>query len=191
MKIKIGFFSVLLCATLIVFERQLALAALLSIALHEFGHLAAARISGIQISEFKTSIYGARISASYELFSYKDEIFLCAMGPLMNFILALFLLPIYNATKNQFILNIIASSLFLGALNLLPIKGFDGGRIFLSLLNIFCPQEIASKIISALSFCVIFVLWSISVYLLIVANAGLSAFVFSLSLFSNLFNDRF
>ena len=191
MKIKIGFFSVLLCVTLLVFERQLALAALLSIALHEFGHFAAARICGIQISEFKTGIYGARISASYELFSYKDEIFLCVMGPLVNFILALALLPVYSATKNQFILNVIASSLFLGILNLLPIKGFDGGRIFLSLLNIFCPHEIASKIISAVSFCIIFILWSTSVFLLIVANAGLSAFVFSLSLFSSIFNDRF
>ena len=191
MKIKIGFFSVLLCVTLFVFERQLALATLLSIALHEFGHLAAAKMSGIQISEFKTGIYGARITASYELFSYKDEIFLCIMGPLINFLLALVLLPVYNATENQFALSVIASSLFLGTLNLLPIKGFDGGRIFLSLLNIFCPYRIASGIIYALSLFLIFILWSTSVYLLIVAEAGLSAFVFSLSLFINIFSDKF
>ena len=191
MKIRIGFFTILLCTALIVLEPRIAIAAFISITLHECGHILAARISGIGISEVKMSIYGARLSASDRIFSYKDEIFLCIMGPLVNFLLALFLLPLYKATHSQFILDTTVCSLFLGTLNLMPIKSFDGGRILFSMLNILCPPRSAACIISAVSFFVTFVFWCLSVYLLIVARAGLSAFVFSVSLFFNLFTNRF
>lgn len=191
MKIKVGAFPILLCAVLFIFEPRIALAAVLAIISHEYGHLLAAKICGINIREFRASIYGARLSTEDRLFSYKDEIFLCIMGPTVNFLIALILLPIYKATQGQLILDTAVCSLFLGTLNLMPIKSFDGGRILFSFLNIFCPPRTASTIISLLSFSVTFVFWCLSVYLLIIARTGLSAFVFSVSLFLNLTSGRF
>ncbi len=187
MKVKIGFFSVMLFLSLLLSHSFFALAAFLSVLIHELAHIAAAKLLKIRLTECKIGIYGAGLSPDSKQFSYKDEIFLCFAGPVSNYISILLLLPLYLYLKNDFLLYFLLSSLILGTLNILPIKSFDGGRILYSILCIFKDPFLAETTLSVISFLLIFIIWCFSVYLLLVAGAGLSLFIFSLSLFSRFF----
>ena len=184
MKIKVGFFAILLFFSLFITHPSFSFASLLAVFLHELGHLLAARICHIGMKEFSLGLFGAGLTPDDRLYSYFDEIILCLGGPLTNLFfasLALF------SSSSPFLESFIFASFAYGILNLLPIRTFDGGRIFRSLLLFFLPLTLTEKILSALSFFCIFCLWSISVYLLLRTTSSLSLFVFSLSLFCRLF----
>ena len=187
MKIKIGFFAVMLTLSLILSHSLFSLAALLAALLHEIGHILVARLCKIRLVECKIGIYGAGLFPECNLFSYQKEILLCAAGPLANFLTATVGMIIFNCYPSDFLQWFIFSSFLLGVMNLLPIKDFDGGRILYSLLSVKVSIKAAEQTLRALSFCFIFLLWSFSVYLLLRASSSLSLFVFSISLFVRIF----
>ena len=184
MKIKIGFFAILFGLSLLLSHSLFSLAAVLAALCHELGHLLAARILGIGFREFRVGLYGAGLEPSGELFSYGQEILLCLAGPLTNLTLALLL---WKMPHPLFVSHFIFSSLALGILNLLPIRGFDGGRTLQALLLFFFPPRTVRGILNLLSFLFVFLLWSFSVFCLLRIAATLSLFIFSLSLFFRLF----
>lgn len=189
MKIKIGFFSVLLFITLFYTHSYFALAAFAAVFLHELGHIVAAKLLKVKLKECKLSIYGAGLSPDNTVYSYSDEIILCVFGPLANILSCTAVIPLFLHSNNIFILYFIVSSMILATINLLPIKSFDGGRIMHSLICSFGTQRTADVCLSVTSFLLIFILWSLSVYVLIISGSGLSTFVFSISLFSKFFVD--
>ena len=81
----------------------------------------------------------------------------------------------------------VMTSVALGIINLLPISGFDGGRMFSALAHSLFSCRTAERISSVLSFVIIFALWCFSVYLMFKISASVSLFVFSLSLFAKIF----
>jgi len=187
MKLKIGFFAIMLALSFLLDPSPLSLCSLLAALLHELGHIAMARICHIRLRECKVGIYGAGLIPDGSLYSYGQEILLCLAGPLTNLLTACLLLPIKINDTNEFLQGFFFASLVLGLLNLLPIKGFDGGRVLHALLSLRLQPHTVSLITSACSFLCIFSLWSASVYLLLRAAASLSLFIFSLSLFSRIF----
>ena len=106
-------------------------------------------------------------------------------GPLANFLSALIIYPFCDASMlcRSFWLY----SLSLGILNLLPIKSFDGGRIFSSLLLCKLSPKTVESILNFTSFILIFTLWSISIYLLLKISSSVSLFVFSVAVFAKIF----
>ena len=190
-KIKIAIPSLIIIAALIFSGDTLPLLAVFSAAaLHELGHILAAKALGIKFSEFTLSLLGARLNTESKLISYGSEIILAAAGPAVNlFCFAAFLPQALNANEGSgaFFSYFTAASLLLGFLNLLPIISFDGGRIVCSSISFFADSYTASKVLKILSFFCLFMLWGSSVYLLIKASASLSLFVFSVSLFARLF----
>ncbi len=185
-KIKISFFGGLMVAALILTHSYLSLAALLAAAIHECGHILAARVCKISLCEMRLGIFGASLSTSSGLCSYKKEIFLAAAGPFFNFLtVALFYPIIKNA--NDFSELFLAASLFLGILNLLPIADLDGGRILYCFICQKGSPKVASAVCSTLSFLCVICLWLLSVYLLLRRSSSLSLFVFSISLFAKIF----
>ena len=164
-----------------------ALAAFLSVAIHESGHIIAAKILRINLTECKIDIYGAALSTASFDFSYGDEIFLCICGPATNFFTAVICIPIYHVVNCDFLLYFIFSSFSLASLNLLPVKGFDGGRIFNSLLCLITDAYKAERVTLVVSFIIILLLWIVSVYLMLIARSNLSLFIFSISLFIKIF----
>ena len=122
-----------------------------------------------------------------DLFSYNREILLCLAGPATNFLCVFIGLHTFGAFPSDFYQYFIFASAALGILNLLPIQGFDGGRILHALLSKHLEPRVVGAWISALSFLFIFLLWSISLYLLIRTASSLSLFIFSLSLFARIF----
>ena len=186
LKIKISFSGAIMVLALFLTHSYISLAALLAAFLHELGHIIAAKICKIDLGELKLGIFGASLTSKVMLCSYKKEIFLCLAGPLVNLTSVLILFP-FCKFENNFYTLFISTSLFLGLLNLLPIYEFDGGRILFCALSYLHSQELARKIIFALSFILIFALWTLSVYLLLRLSSSLSLFIFSLSLFSKIF----
>ncbi|MBR6681061.1 MAG: site-2 protease family protein [Clostridia bacterium] len=189
LKIKTGFFSLLLSLTLILTKPNYFPALFLSVFIHELGHLLGAKLCRVTIKELKLGIFGAGLSPKDALISYKKEIVLCLLGPLANFlsILAAHMIIPRSLLDNEFFSNFLMSSLALGVLNLLPVESFDGGRIFLSLLSLRLSPKLSGAIMSTISFIIIFTLWCLSVYLLLRISSSLSLFVFSSYLFAKIF----
>ncbi|MBQ7375324.1 MAG: hypothetical protein IJW52_00370 [Clostridia bacterium] len=185
MKLGISFFSLLMLLSLILTHSYLSLAAIVAAALHECGHIIAAKLCGIPLVDMKLGIFGATLTTDRALCSYGKEILLALAGPATNLLcLALCsLLPIQCEAIELFCV----ASCGLAILNLLPIRELDGGRIvYCALASTFSPS-LASRVVGALSFGIIFSLWTLSVYLILRLGASLSLFIFSCFLFCKIF----
>ena len=185
-KIKASFFAVLIVISLFFTHSYLSLAAMLSATLQEIGHIIAAKLCNIPLNRLKLDIFGASLEIGQGLYPYKSEVILAAAGPTVNIITFLLLIPFLSSPLPFFEL-VALSSLFLAILNLLPILDFDGGRILSCLLASVFDTTISTKVCSLLSYITVFLLWIISVYLMLRLGTSLSLFVFSSALFVKLF----
>ena len=181
MKIRISFFGVLMIISLIATRSYLSLAAMLAAFTHEMGHLLAASLCDVKIKELRLDIFGAALTPTHAFSSYKQELTVAAGGPLVNIIFAIFIL-IFCKGRGQFLEQFMTASFFLGGLNLLPISDFDGGRILRCSLSYLFSVNAVELLCLVASFLVLFVLWMLSVYMMLQFGASLSLFVFSFAL---------
>jgi Zn-dependent protease len=160
-------------------------ACLSAAAIHELGHIAAAKLLSINLSELRIDVLGARLGTCGRLCSYPALITLCLAGPAINFLCFVIALPFCNRVEwlHEFGL----SSLSLGLMNLIPVEGFDGGRILHALLSLALPVSAVEKIGSILGFFSLLCIWLLSVWLLLRTGTSLTLFVFSCCLFAMLF----
>lgn len=185
-RVKISFFAAVMLFALVIGHSYISLAAIIAAALHELGHITAGRLCNTPLSELKLGIFGASLSTSREISSYKAEITVALAGPAVNFIFAAFML-LFRSHLGDFGQMFLASSLFLGLLNLLPISDFDGGRALFCFIAMKGSLSCAQRLLKISSFFFVFALWSLSVYLILRLGASLSLFVFSASLFCKIF----
>lgn len=162
-----------------------ALMTLPAAALHELGHLLAARAMRVPIKSMRLSVLGAAIEPDMLRCSYKKEMILSICGPLANLITAALAFLIFGTNGNA--LYFIVSSVFLALLNLIPAGSFDGGRILSGLLLSFLSPAAVSRISDTVSFFCFFSLWTVSVYFIFKTGSYLSLFIFSCSLFARIF----
>ncbi len=187
-KLRVGFSVVaMLAATLISGRLTEFFAAMTAAALHEFGHIAAARLIGVKLSGMSLDLLGARLDTGKKLISYGDELRLAAAGPFVNLVCFVAVYPLTLTAPTPFVNTFAAASAGLCLLNLLPIESFDGGRILSCIISMTSDPDRAGRTVRALSFFCIFALWSVSVYLLLRTGSSLSLFVFSAALFARLF----
>ncbi len=154
---------------------------LLAAAIHEVGHLTAARLLHIPIRCLRLDLLGARLETGSRLLSYGEEWLLCAAGPLFSLLAAippLLLLPASPAA-----VRFSTVSLALGVFNLLPIGSFDGGRMLEATLSPLLGQQRTAALMTAVGFAFLFFLWCLSVYCLLRVGDGLSMLCFCMSLF--------
>lgn len=161
---------------------------LIAAVLHEVGHLLAARVLQISVSALRLGFLGARIEAESGVLSYGSEWVLAAAGPFASFVCAGVAAPFRNTS--DFALRFCAVSLLLGLLNLLPIDTFDGGRMMRCTVAKLFGQGVSDAVCRVLSFGMLFLLWSASVYLLLRAGSGISWLGFSMSLFGRFFETE-
>lgn len=112
------------------------MAALLSITLHELGHLVLAHFCGCGINCVKATPVGLSISISDEGITGENAIKIYCAGPLVNLLLfaaAFSVNSIFNI-RHKFIVLFAATNLFLALFNLIPAYPLDGGRILLKVL---------------------------------------------------------
>ena len=192
-RLRISIFGILMILILLFGDNyRYAIIALSAATVHELGHIVASFILKMKINSFSVNLFGARLGISLPMYSYKKELLLSLSGPLANIVCGIPALYIYtkcditNKSSFYFIFFAVAC-FFLALLNLLPIKEFDGGRIFVCMSAPILGIYTAEKLLSRLSFLFIFILWSISIYLMIRTGASLALFAFSSALFTELF----
>ncbi len=192
------------CA-LIVSEKASVLAVYTAAAIiHEFGHILAARILKIKIREISFDFSGLRIEVDEKLTPYSAELGLAAAGPLSNFVASFAVYMFMNRSgigllsalesAERFIdsgdANIesvcgffIISSCVQAAINLLPVKTFDGGRILYCAIASISNEKAADAVLSVTSCVFAFILWTVSLYLMLKISAGLGVYIFSACIF--------
>ncbi|MBR2388407.1 MAG: site-2 protease family protein [Clostridia bacterium] len=189
-KIKFDFFSVFIFFVSLFIKNKYTSLTILAVTIHEVGHVFAAFIFKIKITELSVGILGARLKTSHSLTSYFQEIMLCLFGPLFNFISFGLILVLYHNNLSNKLLYFATASILLGTLNLMPIKSFDGGRILESILSLFLSPKHTLNTVKLVSFFFVLTLWIISVYFLLIYTSSLGLFVFSAALFCNIFVDE-
>ena len=187
MKIKIGFFGIMMLLSLLLSNPSLSVPALLAAAIHELGHILAAKRMNIRLKELKLGIFGAGLLPQCASLSYGQEILLCLAGPLANGATVFLLHVLGLASTSSFCSVLCFASIALGGLNLLPVRDFDGGRMLGACLSLWFSPSVSERILTVLSFLLVWLLWGLSLYFLLRTSASLSLFVFSAALFSKLF----
>nr|MCR5653201.1 hypothetical protein [Ruminococcus sp.] len=144
----------------------------LSVIIHETAHLAAMVICkspfcGVKISVFEIKI----IEKSRHILDYKRDLIITSAGPLANI---LFFILFFSASVNFAVIN-----LLIGAFNLLPAAGLDGGQMIYLLLS----KHFSGRI-SAIILDIITVIISIPLFVLGILVLFRSAYNFSLLLVS-------
>ena len=174
---------------MLIYDRSgLAAMSLLAAALHEFGHLIAARAMKIPIGAMQFDLLGARIDVKGRILSYGEEWLLCMAGPLSSFVFSL--IGSFFWPNSLLAVTFSCASLLLGLLNLLPIQTFDGGRMLeCALLSFTTPQK-TSSFLQGCTFLFLWLLWAFSAYLMIKIADGISLFFFTVTLLARFFEGK-
>lgn len=120
----------------------------LAAACHELGHIIAAKLCGRKIEILTIYPFGADMRISGGVMPYKTELIVSSAGIIVNLLLCTLFLPFASEYTGFFAL----SNLALAMLNLIPVKGLDGGHIADCLLYMKLSYETAQKLSEAFSY---------------------------------------
>ncbi len=154
------------------------LALIAALVIHELGHLAMAKILGIPLVRFRLNPLGGVMTFDFSNSAYGREAMVHLSGPLAGLISGMVGWMLMN---NSFFTGI---SVVLACVNLLPIRGLDGGGILRCVLNCCCSPERAWRIGQICSMTGVLLLWTAVLWieLRVTANLGLMAFAAALLL---------
>ena len=147
--------------------------------LHEMGHVAAAWGWSVPIRAMRLDLFGARLELG-GLTGYTAELAVAAGGPLASLVCFALLRPWGAESGWTGLLG--TASLGLGLVNLLPVRGLDGGRMLACALSLAAGDRAADATLRVTTGLALGGLWLLSVYALLRAGETLSLFVFSLCL---------
>lgn len=183
MKIRITPGAILLFSVMLLCGDLLFLAGVVAAAWHECGHLLAARALKIPLRRLELDVGGASIEPAGQICSYQREGLLAAAGPAASLLLAL-LIPRNGA---EFFMLLRSSTLSLALFNLLPVTGFDGGRILTSLLSPLLGVAAARRVCCTCAYLSLLLLFSLASCLLLRYGESMLLAVLSASLFARSF----
>ncbi len=182
--------AILLAATILLEPPGVSVPSLAAAAIHEGGHLLAAKALKIELHSLSLNPIGATIHTRGALISYKKEWLLCFAGPCANLLscgIAYILNDNSEAAYGTAAFNFFAVSFMLAILNLLPIESFDGGRMMYCTIGNFFGPRVGFAVLRACSIISVCGLWMLSVYLLMRWGTSMSLLVFSSSVFCRIF----
>jgi len=112
-----------------------------SVVLHEYGHLLVARLLGYEVDGILFNVYGAGLKTN-NIYKPKDDILISIAGPLINIILIVLIVCLWwlFPTSYVFTLDFLKSNLVVFVFNILPIYPLDGGKILNLILDKCSPE---------------------------------------------------
>lgn len=126
-KIHISFlFCVVLCICLLTDKSGMATQTLLSITLHEAGHIFCMWVMDCAPKEIRLIPASVKVIRSFNV-GIKQEFWILFMGPCVNFVISLCAFINYSFYNRKNVLNFCLINAVLGLFNILPVKGLDGG----------------------------------------------------------------
>lgn len=119
----------------LVFTWQMALAIIIFILVHEYGHLRAMKKCGLKTKGiYLIPGFGGAAIADERWKSSQDEAYIAIMGPVFSLWFIIPAIIIYFITKDPIFAAIASLTSFINLFNLFPINPLDGGRVVKSLL---------------------------------------------------------
>ena len=155
--------------------------------LHELGHAAAAWGWSVPIRRLKLDLFGARMELG-GLTAYSAELAVAVGGPLASLLAAALAFPLGSVWAGASLFA--AVSLGLGLLNLLPVRGLDGGRMLSCGLSLLLGERAADVTLRVTTGLFLGGLWLLSVYCLLRLGETLTLFTFSLCLLLRLLTNE-
>ncbi len=163
------------------------LAVALAALLHELGHMLAAWCRRVPIRALRLDLFGARMELS-GMISYGAELAVAAGGPLASLLAAMAVQSLEGVWAGASLFS--AVSFCLGLLNLLPVRGMDGGRILACALSLTVGERTAETVLRLTTGLALGGLWLLSVYALLRVGQTVSLFAFTLCLLIRLLTDE-
>lgn len=163
------------------------LAVALAAILHEMGHCIAAWGWSVPVSSLRLDLFGAQMELG-GLTGYAAELFVAAGGPLASLLTAALARPVGVLWEGAELFSLV--SLGLGLLNLLPVRGLDGGRMLSCALSLTVGERAAEIILRLTTGLFLGGLWLLSVYALLRVGESLTLFTFTLCLLFRLLESQ-
>ena len=117
--------------------------------IHELGHAGQAAKLGYKLNRIVLMPYGAVVRGDIRGLKLSDEIAVALAGPLTNFACAVFFAALWWVFPESYPFTDIAmaASLTLAAINLLPCRPLDGGRVLLAVLKMRLSERMSERIL--------------------------------------------
>ncbi|WP_117233910.1 site-2 protease family protein [Vibrio maerlii] len=132
--IKVALASASVAAYSWLFSIEFALALILCLVVHEYGHVKAMKYFGMKTKGIYLVPFLGGLALSDEKINTRwQDVVISIMGPMFGFILSLILLGVYVATDEVFFAGLAVFNAFLNLFNLLPILPLDGGHVLKSI----------------------------------------------------------
>lgn len=159
------FFILILISNILITGSLLPLIYILAALLHEFGHLSAIKSFGYKIENIKFVGIGIQIKNS-SVFSYRQEIIISSIGPIVNFTLAIICIFISFIYHNETIIHFIVANIIYALINLIPIAPLDGYGILSNFLLLHFSYQKVKTIMKVATLILITLLLFLFVFLL-------------------------
>ena len=154
---------------------------LLAAFLHELGHILCARLLGVPLNGCSVRPCGAFLNFDFSRTSYRREGCVHLAGAGKGLITAAAAVWMFGEKAAYFS----GISVVLAAVNLLPVRGFDGGGVLHCLLSAVLPPDQGEIVCRAVSLLVTLLLWTavLWVELRVRADAAMLCFVLYVIIF--------
>ncbi|MEE1043394.1 MAG: M50 family metallopeptidase [Clostridia bacterium] len=188
-KFEINLWSIVLFAIGFYFDffKMLVIAYIIT-AIHEFAHMLVAKLCNVEIDGVEILPFGITMRIAENC--VKDtlsEIKIAMAGPLSNFLIAYFTYGVYSGVYKQYI---IATSIIMGAFNLLPVLPLDGGRILRALLVKRVGHIRATNMVLNLSYVFGFLIFFGGLYTIYLTKFNFSVLLIGGFLIANITEER-
>ncbi|WIV10606.1 M50 family metallopeptidase [Proteiniborus sp. MB09-C3] len=136
-----------------------------TVLIHEISHSLAARKCGFEINEIEIFPFGGIARFEYMKTIYpKEEIFICAIGPLSNFAVMIVFMGLKSLYFDNYLFDyIIKINKLMFIINIFPVFPLDGGKIIRAVLSLFIGYKSSTTKLSYITYmlCTIIILYDI------------------------------
>ncbi len=133
-------FTVMLAALLFMDKSGLMSVSLAAVVIHEAGHILVMKLLKCAPSLISFNFQGMLISG-VKFCSAKENILIALSGPIANILFSLVFYCLYLLSSLYSFAVFAAVSFLVGLLNILPIKGLDGGTVLRELCSLFFSKN--------------------------------------------------
>lgn len=142
-------FAILLAFLLVTDRTGLMSASILAMLMHEVGHLIVMKLNHTEPKAVKCCLGGILIIGS-RFCTAKSSVLIALAGPIFNFLFSFAFLFLYYIFESDLLVAFAVVQMLLGAINLLPINGLDGGLVLREILLRIpkCNVQLVSKYVS-------------------------------------------
>lgn len=173
-KVKINIFSIFTLFILLINESFISIILILiSIVIHELGHIITIYLFKVEIKSIDIEPFGCSINID-ELSGYKKDIIISLAGPLNGLLLSLSCAFLNFYFDSVYLFYLLFINLIYSTINLIPCRELDGGKIIESILYLKFDPIRSYKIIELINTISSITLITLTLYYCIFTNFNFS-----------------